>query len=134
MRISAKILVVDDSDLVRRMVCSFLTQQSHWKIYQAENGKVALDEILEIRPDVVILDIVMPEMNGLEAAYRISQLAPETKVILMSSYYTDERAVTLNRLFGDGNFIQKSEIATELVPAISRLLSDKNRLRTQGPA
>jgi len=122
MRISAKILVVDDSDLVRRTVCSFLTQQSHWKIYQAENGKVALDEILEIRPDVVILDIVMPEMNGLEAAYRISQLAPETKVILMSSYYTDERAVTLNRLFGDGNFIQKSEIATELVPAISRLL------------
>ena len=104
------------------MVCSFLTQQSHWKIYQAENGKVALDEILEIRPDVVILDIVMPEMHGLEAAYRISQLAPETKVILMSSYYTDERAVTLNRLFGDGNFIQKSEIATELVPAISRLL------------
>jgi NarL family two-component system response regulator LiaR len=87
------------------------------------NGRVALDEILEIRPDVVILDIVMPEMNALEAAYRIRQLTPETKVILMSSYYSDERAVTLNRLFGDGNFMPKSEIATELVSAISRLLS-----------
>jgi DNA-binding NarL/FixJ family response regulator len=96
--------------------------QSHWKVYEAENGKVALDRAREIKPDVVIMDIVMPEMSGIEATYEMRRLAPETKVILMSSYYTPEEAAHLARLFGDGNFIPKSEAGKQLVPAISRIL------------
>jgi DNA-binding NtrC family response regulator len=122
----AKILVVDDYESVRGAVCSLLTRHSHWKIYQAENGKTALDRIHEIKPDVVVMDIVMPEMSGLEAARRIRQLAPETKVILMSNYYTAEEAASVSRIFGDGNFIEKSAIWRDLVPAINRLLPNES--------
>jgi CheY-like chemotaxis protein len=120
--ISAKILVVDDQPLVRYTVRHFLARQSGWEIYEAENGKVAVDRTREIRPDVVVLDIMMPEMSGLEAARQIRSLAPETKIVLISSYYTPEEAAYLARLFGDGNFIEKPAIARELIPAITRLL------------
>lgn len=119
----AKILVGDDQQLVRRTLCSMLSEQSAWKIYEAENGKVALEQIQEVTPDVAVLDVVMPEMGGIEAATEIRQHSPQTKVILISSHYTREEAAILARLFGDGGFIQKSEAGKELIPAISRLLA-----------
>lgn len=129
MRRRATILVADDQAFVRQTLCSMLSEQSHWKIYEAENGKVALDRTREIKPDVAVLDIVMPEMGGIEAAYKIRQQTPQTKVILISSHYTPEEAATLNHLFADGTFIPKSEAGKELVPAITRLLPDKSRAR-----
>jgi DNA-binding NarL/FixJ family response regulator len=75
------------------------------------------------------MDLVMPEMNGIEAAYEIRRLTPETKIVLISSHYTPEEAATLARLFGDGNFIPKSEAGKELIPAISRLLPDESQAR-----
>jgi response regulator NasT len=64
MPISATIMVVDDQPFVRRTLRSLLAEQSHWKVYEAENGKVALDRIRELKPHVVVMDIVMPEMSG----------------------------------------------------------------------
>ena len=123
----ARILIVDDQEFARRTLRSLLAEQAHWQIYEAENGKVALDQVREIKPDVAVLDIVMPEMGGIEAAYEIRQHAPQTKVILISSHYTPEEAAILGRLFSDSAFIQKSEAGKDLVPAISRLLSDRSR-------
>jgi DNA-binding NtrC family response regulator len=123
----AKILVADDQQFVRRTLRSLLTRQSHWKIYEAENGKVALERIRKEKPQVAVLDIVMPEMSGIEAAYEIHRVAPETKIILISSYYTQEEAVHLARLFGDGNFIEKSQTGKELIPAINRLLPEESQ-------
>ena len=122
MPIPAVIVVVDDQPYVRRTLRSLLASQPHWKIYEANNGEVALELIRDLKPQVVVMDIVMPEMNGIEAAYEIRKRAPETKIVLISSHYTPEEAATLARLFGDGNFISKSESATQLIPAISRLL------------
>jgi CheY-like chemotaxis protein len=127
----AKILVVDDSQLVRRTLCSMLSEQSGWKIYEADNGKAALEQIRDIHPDVAILDIVMPQMGGIEAASEIRQHTPETKVILISSHYSREEAAMLARLFSDGDFIQKSEAGKELIPAISRLLPQAGRSEAQ---
>jgi DNA-binding NarL/FixJ family response regulator len=120
--ISATILIVDDQKLVRHTLRSLLAQQPHWRIYEAKNGKIALDRIRKIHPDVVVLDIVMPEMNGMQAAYEIRQLTPTPKILLISSHYTPQEAAMLTRLFGDGNFIPKSEAGKALVPAVSRLL------------
>jgi two-component system chemotaxis response regulator CheY len=125
--IPATILVVDDQKFVRHTLRSLLAQQPHWKIYEAENGRVALDRIREIHPDVVVLDIVMPEMNGMEAAYEIHHLTPAPKIVLISSHYTPEEAAILARLFGDGNFIPKSEAGKTLVPAVSHLLPDESK-------
>jgi len=124
---SATILVLDDQKYVRHTLHSLLAQQSHWKIYEAENGRVALDRIREIHPDVVVLDIALPEMNGMQAAYEIHHLGPTPKIVLISSHYTPEESAILARLFGDGNFIPKSEAGKTLIPTVSRLLPDESK-------
>jgi DNA-binding NarL/FixJ family response regulator len=125
--VPAKILIVDDHELVRRALRSLLAEQRHWKIYEASDGQEAIEEIQRLKPDVAILDIVMPRMSGIEAAYEMRRLVPDTKIILMSSHYTPEEAATLARLFGDGNFVPKSDIGKDLVPAISRILREEAR-------
>lgn len=127
MSIPAKIVVADDQRFVRTTLRSLLARQRHWKIYEAENGKAALEKVRKEKPHVVVMDIVMPEMSGIEAAYEIRRLAPETKIILISSYYTPEEAAHLARLFGDGNFIPKAEAGKELVNAVSRLLPQESQ-------
>jgi DNA-binding NtrC family response regulator len=121
MSMPAKILVVDNRRLLRNSVCSLLADQSYWDVYEAESGKVALDRIQEVEPDVVVLAVLMTEMNGLEAANKIRKLSPETRFIFMSCRYTPQEAAVITRLFG-GNFVQKSALHTKLIPTISRLL------------
>jgi len=118
----AKILIADDEPLVRTTLRSLLTEKAHCKVYEAADGQAAVDETQRVKPDVALLDIVMPVMSGIEAAYEMRRLAPETKIILMSSHYTPEEAAVLARLFGDGNFLAKSELGKDLVPTINRLL------------
>lgn len=125
MPVRAKILIADDHEFVRRTIRSMLSEQSDWKIYEAENGKVAVDEVPEIQPDVAVLDVVMPEMSGIEAAREIRKRNPQTKVILISSHYTPEEAAVLARLFADGHFIQKSDLGKRLIPAIASLIPPK---------
>jgi DNA-binding NarL/FixJ family response regulator len=117
----AKILVVDNRRFLRHSVCLLLADQSDWDVYEAESGKVALDRIQELKPNVVVLAVLMTEMNGLEAANKIRKLSPETRFIFMSSQYTPQEAALITRLFG-GNFVQKSDLHTKLIPTISRLL------------
>lgn len=123
MALPAKILIVDDHPLVRRPLRSLLTEPGY-QVFEAANGSIALETVHRVKPDVVALDIVMPEVDGLETARRIRQLVPPPKLILISRHYTPEEAVMIARVYGDGNFIQKSEIGKELIPAISRLLRD----------
>jgi DNA-binding NtrC family response regulator len=121
MSMPAKILVVDNRRFLRHSVCLLLADQSDWDVYEAESGTVALDRIQELKPNVVVLAVLMTEMNGLEAANKIRKLSPETRFIFMSCRYTPQEAVLITRLFG-GNFVQKSDLCTELIPTISRLL------------
>jgi len=117
----AKILVVDNRRFLRHSVCSLLADQSDWDVYEAESGEAALVRIQEVQPDVVVLAVLMTEMNGLEAASKIRKLAPETRVIFMSSQYTPLEAALITRLFG-GNFVQKSDLRAELIPTVRCLL------------
>jgi CheY-like chemotaxis protein len=95
--------------------------------YEATDGKAAVDRVGEIRPNVIVIDLVMPKMHGLAVAYEVRQLSPETKIILMSSHCEKEEATYLVRLLGDGTFIPKSEIGKLLVPAISHLLPEESQ-------
>jgi len=122
MPILATILVVDDQQYVRNTLRSLLAEQRHWQIYEAADGKTALDRARKLKPDVVVMDIVMPVMNGIAATYELRQVAPETKVVLISSHYTPDEAAILARLFGDGTFVTKAAAGKDLVPAVSRLL------------
>jgi DNA-binding NarL/FixJ family response regulator len=124
----AKILIADDEKLVRSTLRSLLTEKPNWRVYEAADGQAAVDESKRLKPDLVILDIVMPVMSGIEAAYEMRRLLPDIKIILMSSHYTVEEAAVLARLFGDGNFIAKSEMGKDLVPAIARLLPGESQI------
>jgi two-component system, NarL family, response regulator LiaR len=115
------VLVIDDHELVRRNICSLLADETGFELRQAENGRIAVDMSQKQRPDVVVLDLVMPVMNGMEAAYEISRIAPHAKIVFISSHYTPEQTTALARLFG-ADFVQKSEVAKELIPTINRLL------------
>jgi DNA-binding NarL/FixJ family response regulator len=99
-----------------------LEDKTAWEVREAENGKVALDVTKKDSPDVVVLDIVMPVMNGVAAAYEIGQIAPEAKIVFISSHYSLEQAASLTRLLGASRFVPKSDIGKELIPAIKSLL------------
>lgn len=127
MPIPAKILIADDQPFVLRNLHSLLAQKPHWRIYEAQGGKAAIERLKELEPDVAVLDVLMSDMDGIQAAYEIRQRAPKTKIILISSHYTPNDEAALARLFGDGNFIQKSETGKQLIPAINRLLPEEKR-------
>ena len=83
----AHVLVVDDSPLMRRMVCDLLESESGFKIVgEAENGREAIQKAKQLQPDLVILDLGMPVMNGLEAASAIKRAVPDVRVILFTLY------------------------------------------------
>ncbi len=123
--IPATIVIVDDHRGVRRSLRALLARAPHWRVYDVESGALALDLIREIRPHVAVLDLVMPEMNGVELAIEIRQLENAPKIVLMSSHFTPEEAAVLARLFGDGNFVPKSEAGISLIPTINRLLPEE---------
>lgn len=81
------ILIVDDSESVRRLVRSLIEQNREWQVCgEAENGKEAVKKVQELRPDIVILDFQMPVMNGLEAAWQIAHLAPNTAMVMFTMH------------------------------------------------
>jgi len=92
-----------------------------WQLSEAANGKQALEVFLETAPEVVVLDIVMDGMTGLEAAWRMREIAPDAKIVFISSHFTTRDASGMARLL-DGAFVPKSETGRFLIPTIRRLL------------
>jgi DNA-binding NarL/FixJ family response regulator len=105
-----------------------LADQRHWKIYEAADAKAALTSVRKLRPDVVVMDIVMPVMNGIAATYELRHIAPETKVVLISSHYTPEEAAILARLFGDGTFVAKAAAGKDLFQPLAVFCPQKSKL------
>jgi len=78
---------------------------------------------------VVVLDVFMPGMSGIETAFEMRRRGPTPKIILISSHYTPKEAALIRRLYSDGDFIQKANAGKELIPAISRLLPEESQGR-----
>jgi two-component system response regulator (stage 0 sporulation protein F) len=83
------VLVVDDQPGMRQMLSSVVSEAGY-KVYLAQNGLEAIKMVLKIRPQLVFMDIKMPVMDGLEALSEIMAVAPETKVIMMTAYISEE--------------------------------------------
>jgi DNA-binding NarL/FixJ family response regulator len=89
---------------------------------EAADGQQALDQVKALNPELVLLDINMPVMNGIQAAFEIRRIAPGTKILFFTvQEYTPEAEVAV-RLLGVDGFICKSSAGTELIPALKRLL------------
>lgn len=107
------------------MVRSLLSNESVEICGEAENGREAIERVRELQPDLVLLDIVMPEMNGIEAAREIHRIAPQIKIVFFTIEDTPQ-ATALAGLAGADGLVSKAAAGRELVPTIRRLLQSKN--------
>lgn len=82
-----QVLIADDNRIVRRILRSFLTRRRDLEVCgEAENGREAVEKTRALKPDLVLLDLVMPEMNGVEAASVLKQSMPEIPIVLFTMY------------------------------------------------
>ena len=117
-RRTIRVLIVDDTAMVRMVVRRVLQSDRRFEVIgEAENGREAIDQTESLRPDLVLLDLAMPEMDGLEALPHIRVVAPTASVIVLSSFRPDQMAETAMRS-GALTYIEKNRLAVELVPRI----------------
>ncbi|HZP32447.1 MAG TPA: response regulator transcription factor [Candidatus Acidoferrales bacterium] len=114
------ILVVDDYAIARTTIRELLRWHEIQVCGEAKDGREAVEKVKQLNPDVVLLDINMPVMNGMQAALEIRRVSPRTKILFLSVIGAEEARAGA-RLLGDG-YIQKSNAGTELIPALQRLL------------
>ena len=111
-------LLADDHDLMRQGIRSLLESNPNFEICgEAGNGLEAVDKAIELRPDVVVLDVSMPGIDGLEAARQIRRHLPNTKVLIFT---VDDTAQMVRDMFDAGahGYVLKSEASTHLIAAI----------------
>lgn len=113
-----KVLFVDDHEMVRIGVSSYLTAQPDIEVIgEADNGKTAIDLALELRPDIILMDLVMKEMDGIEATRRIIELWPEAKIIIVTSFLDDEKVYPALEA-GATSYMLKTSKASEIAEAV----------------
>jgi DNA-binding NarL/FixJ family response regulator len=113
-----RVLIVDDHAVVRDGIRSVLSLQRDMQVIgEAMNGREALKKTQELIPDVVVMDIVMPVMNGLDAAREICQKCRPTKVLMLTQY-DDEENVLASRQVGAAGFIPKAAASSRLLTGI----------------
>ena len=120
-----RILVVDDHEIVRRGLVELLKSHAGWEVCgEAHDGREAVEQGKELKPDIVILDIGMPNLNGLEAARQMLHHNPRTKVLILTITDADQlvRAV-LDA--GARGFVLKSDATRDLISAVEALQSNK---------
>ncbi|BDG35286.1 response regulator [Saccharococcus caldoxylosilyticus] len=117
----ARILIVDDAKFMRITLTKILQKANHTIIGEAENGKEAVELYQSLHPDVVILDITMPVMNGIEAVRAIKQVDRNAKIIICSAI-GQQRMVVEAIEAGAADFIVKPFEENRVLEAINRLL------------
>jgi DNA-binding NarL/FixJ family response regulator len=113
-----RVLVVDDHTVVREGICALLGLAGDIEVVgEADNGREALDRVRELVPDVVLMDVAMPTMDGLEATRRIHREFPQTKVLALSQYDDREYVFSIVEAGAQG-FISKTAASSEVVSGI----------------
>ena len=118
----AKILIVDDAEFMRMTLSDILIRNNHEIVGEAENGREAIALFHERQPDLVTMDITMPEMSGLEAMKEIRQNNPQAKVIMCSAM-GQQRMVVEAIEAGAKDFIVKPFDEGRVIEAVNRVLS-----------
>lgn len=130
-KLSIRTLVVDDFEPFRRFVRSIL--QDNWNcrsILEASNGAEAVELAQELRPDLILLDIGLPKLNGLEAARRIRKLAPKSKILFVSQD-TSKDIVQEALSSGASGYVVKEDARSELVAAVNAVLRGESFLSSR---
>ncbi len=123
--IMAKVLVVDDNEFFRRLLCERFNGEDDFDVCgEAENGKEAVEQTVKLQPDLVVLDLVMPVMNGIDAA-RVLRLLRPTLPLILNSALEDSLSEQQARLIGIVEIVPKS--AAALIEKARRMLYSDHR-------
>jgi len=117
----AKILVVDDASFMRMMMKDILQKGGHEVVGEAENGKVAIQRYQELKPDLVTMDITMPEMEGIEAVRQIRSLDAGAKIVMCSAMGQQGMVVEAIQA-GAKDFVVKPFQGERVLQALSKAL------------
>jgi two-component system, NarL family, response regulator LiaR len=113
-----RVVFVDDHEMVRIGVSSYLSAQPDIEVVgEADNGKAAIPMVLELRPDIVLMDLVMKEMDGIEATRQIIAEWPEAKIIIVTSFLDDEKVYPALEA-GATSYMLKTSKASEIANAV----------------
>jgi DNA-binding NarL/FixJ family response regulator len=113
-----RLLVVDDHAIVRRQLCALLNEQPDFEVVgEAEDGEEAVRKAEESRPDVVLMDISLPGLDGFAAARHIKQHVPSAEIVFVSQHDTRQMVREALRAGGRG-YVAKLDALAELVPAV----------------
>jgi DNA-binding NarL/FixJ family response regulator len=116
-----KILVVDDHDIIRRGLKGLLTAKAGWEVCaEAKTGREAITLSEQLKPDVVVMDISMPDLNGLEAARRIHKSLPKTGILILTMHFSDQLVRDVVEA-GARGYILKSDADRDLVTAVDSI-------------
>jgi two-component system, NarL family, response regulator LiaR len=120
-----RVLIADDQAFIRRGLRAVLSEEKDIEVCaEAADGNEALAKSLELRPDVVIMDIVMPRMGGVEATRLLHKALPQTKILSLSQYDIPEM-VNEARSAGAAGFVSKLLIWDKLIPSLRRVQLDE---------
>ena len=116
----AKVLIVDDAAFMRISIKNMLTNNGYEIVGEAENGAVGVEMYKELKPDIVTMDITMPEMSGLDALKEIQKIDPQAKVVMVSAM-GQETMVREAIMSGAKGFIVKPFKEEGIIAAIKKL-------------
>ena len=120
-----RILIADDHEIVRRGLISLLQTQPDWEIAgEAVTGREAIDLARQLTPEIAILDIGMPELNGLEAARQIRKESPNTEVLILTMHESEQ---LIREVLGAGarGYVLKSDAGRDLLPAMQAIMEGR---------
>lgn len=125
MTTTLRILIVDDHAVVRRGVRALLETQSHWEVAgEATTGREAVEAARRLRPDIVVMDLSLPELNGLDAARQILKDSPGTEVLVLTMHHSEELARNALQA-GARGYVLKSDADQNLIAAVESLRQHK---------
>lgn len=127
-----RIVVVDDHKFMRELISAMLARQSGRYNVVAEHGdaSTAIRACEELGPDLLILDINLPDLNGIEAVPHIKKVAPHTRILLCTAFVSDQRVIDALRSGADG-FVEKTNTWEDFVEAIERVTNGEHFFRSQ---
>lgn len=125
------VLLVDDHQMVRLGLKSFLNLQADIAVIaEADDGQEGLEKALDLRPDVVIMDLVMPQMTGVEATLALLKEWPQARILILTSYLDNEKIYPVLEAGAKG-YMLKTSSAEEIVSAIRKVAQGEYAIETQ---
>ena len=121
-----RILIADDHEIVRRGIRALIENHPGWEVCaEASDGREAVEKVRELRPDLALVDVSMPNLNGLDAARQIVEIAPQTRVLILTMHESEQIVREVLEV-GARGFLLKTDAARDLVTAVEAL--QRNRM------